>query len=299
MEEHMVSMRVSTKDVRMQAPSQRKGSRTPSPTARKPRASITSEDRNLKEAFAASKITYAAPESTDADGSTTPESEVNTPRGHDSCLGMKVTLPPDDVSSNCDLLPATWSGRIPSLATPSMRWCEMQEEEDVVQGAVHQGSPVYGIAQSKVQVKGHGKTESKAQGTPWVKGQSKGTRKGSKGQSHVQAQSLTPGLVGAPLLYPPPPPIFATSSVAPQRTAANSDCAQRRTSEEPEKDSTFTDGNQMCIVSRGSVGHPHHCKEACKFVNKKRGCKDGAACDHCHLCAWNRYRPSPCKSFAA
>lgn len=42
-------------------------------------------------------------------------------------------------------------------------------------------------------------------------------------------------------------------------------------------------------VSVGSVGHPHACAEACKFAWKRRGCKDGAACVRCHLCAWQKH----------
>eukprot|EP00930_Biecheleria_cincta_P069424 TRINITY_DN5716_c0_g1_i1.p1 TRINITY_DN5716_c0_g1~~TRINITY_DN5716_c0_g1_i1.p1 ORF type:complete len:326 (+),score=39.65 TRINITY_DN5716_c0_g1_i1:38-979(+) len=42
------------------------------------------------------------------------------------------------------------------------------------------------------------------------------------------------------------------------------------------------------VVSRGSVGHPHSCSAACKYAAKGRGCKDGADCDRCHLCAWKR-----------
>lgn len=38
--------------------------------------------------------------------------------------------------------------------------------------------------------------------------------------------------------------------------------------------------------SPGSVGHPFQCAEACKYHTKPRGCKDGAACDRCHLCVW-------------
>jgi hypothetical protein len=45
------------------------------------------------------------------------------------------------------------------------------------------------------------------------------------------------------------------------------------------------------MVSLGSVGHPLTCSEACKYVSKPRGCKDGASCDRCHLCKWNRYGP--------
>mmetsp|Transcript_61714 Transcript_61714/g.198874 ORF Transcript_61714/g.198874 Transcript_61714/m.198874 type:complete len:284 (-) Transcript_61714:71-922(-) len=45
-------------------------------------------------------------------------------------------------------------------------------------------------------------------------------------------------------------------------------------------------------VSKGSIGHPTHCAGACKYVWKKKGCKDGALCDRCHLCEWKRYQGS-------
>lgn len=37
-------------------------------------------------------------------------------------------------------------------------------------------------------------------------------------------------------------------------------------------------------ASKGSVGHPHSCAAACKYVQKPRGCKDGKDCARCHLC---------------
>lgn len=40
--------------------------------------------------------------------------------------------------------------------------------------------------------------------------------------------------------------------------------------------------------SRGSVGHPHQCQDGCKYIRRPKGCKDGADCDHCHLCEWKR-----------
>jgi hypothetical protein len=40
------------------------------------------------------------------------------------------------------------------------------------------------------------------------------------------------------------------------------------------------------IASVGSNGHPFCCAEPCKYFSKQRGCKDGAACDRCHLCSW-------------
>lgn len=41
-------------------------------------------------------------------------------------------------------------------------------------------------------------------------------------------------------------------------------------------------------VSLGSVGHPSSCAAACKYASKSKGCKDGANCDHCHLCKWTK-----------
>lgn len=38
--------------------------------------------------------------------------------------------------------------------------------------------------------------------------------------------------------------------------------------------------------SRGSIGHPHSCAAGCKYIKKPRGCKDGADCERCHLCAF-------------
>jgi len=42
------------------------------------------------------------------------------------------------------------------------------------------------------------------------------------------------------------------------------------------------------VWSRGSVGHPHACADACKYFWKKKGCKDGASCKRCHLCTCSR-----------
>jgi hypothetical protein len=48
-------------------------------------------------------------------------------------------------------------------------------------------------------------------------------------------------------------------------------------------------------VSAGTLGHPYSCADACKFVGKTRGCKDGAECDHCHLCKW--YSPTAVRNY--
>lgn len=40
-------------------------------------------------------------------------------------------------------------------------------------------------------------------------------------------------------------------------------------------------------LSLGSAGHPTNCAAACKYIKKKRGCRDGARCRYCHLCQWH------------
>ena len=46
-------------------------------------------------------------------------------------------------------------------------------------------------------------------------------------------------------------------------------------------------------VSFGSQGHPFSCGPACKYASKGKGCKDGANCDHCHLCKWKKTAAAP------
>jgi len=40
--------------------------------------------------------------------------------------------------------------------------------------------------------------------------------------------------------------------------------------------------------SIGTRGHPNTCAQACKYVRRKTGCRDGAACTNCHSCVWRR-----------
>mmetsp|Transcript_98196 Transcript_98196/g.247818 ORF Transcript_98196/g.247818 Transcript_98196/m.247818 type:complete len:266 (+) Transcript_98196:63-860(+) len=47
--------------------------------------------------------------------------------------------------------------------------------------------------------------------------------------------------------------------------------------------------------SKGSIGHPFTCANFCKYARKSRGCKDGAACDHCHLCTQKREVAMPAR----
>lgn len=43
-------------------------------------------------------------------------------------------------------------------------------------------------------------------------------------------------------------------------------------------------------LSLGSIGHPHRCASACRYVKRKGGCRDGTRCSRCHLCFWRRDR---------
>jgi len=52
--------------------------------------------------------------------------------------------------------------------------------------------------------------------------------------------------------------------------------------------STTSDPRQQEAASVGSIGHPHCCAQACKYVKRKSGCRDGSQCPNCHLCHWQR-----------
>jgi len=41
-------------------------------------------------------------------------------------------------------------------------------------------------------------------------------------------------------------------------------------------------------LSIGTRGHPHSCAGACRYIRRKTGCRDGAACPNCHACIWRR-----------
>jgi len=53
---------------------------------------------------------------------------------------------------------------------------------------------------------------------------------------------------------------------------------------------TITASNlcQQQAASAGSVGHPHFCAQACRYVSRKSGCRNSKQCANCHLCQWQR-----------
>lgn len=44
-------------------------------------------------------------------------------------------------------------------------------------------------------------------------------------------------------------------------------------------------------ISVGSIGHPHACAPACRYVKRRGGCRDGVTCTNCHMCFWRRVSP--------
>jgi len=53
---------------------------------------------------------------------------------------------------------------------------------------------------------------------------------------------------------------------------------------------TISDQRQHEPASYGSIGHPHFCAQACKYIDRKSGCRDGRECPNCHFCSWRRTR---------
>jgi len=99
---------------------------------------------------------------------------------------------------------------------------------------------------------------------------------------------------------PPPPPVFVLMPFMPNTACGSSFPTEfpppgvwtfPGTSCEEEKPSEATlgwAGSPEGCPSKGSIGHPFTCADFCKYARKSRGCKDGVACDHCHLCTEKR-----------
>jgi len=279
------SMRLPQSKMRMPVPSQRRTSRTPSPRTLKPGVALPIGLMKSTCMMAGSSDATITPSSSldDSDASVT---EMLTPRGHDACRATEVPLTSDDVQSNFELSVMASSDKSPSPAILWLLWWRMREQKNDDRGkADHsaqnngQGKPqveerckVQGKVQGKVQEKVQGKVQGKMEGMVSGKGKIKDQ---CKGQRQVHQPILTPGLVVSSL----PPPSASLDLVA---------CVQCPGEAEASKDSIpHAIDEQVCVASMGSVGHPDKCSMACKYFTKKRGCKDGAACDHCHLCKWD------------
>jgi len=56
---------------------------------------------------------------------------------------------------------------------------------------------------------------------------------------------------------------------------------------------------ELVWLSAGSIGHPHTCAEACRYIKRNGGCRDGSSCTKCHLCFWRRAGEDPAASEAS
>jgi len=68
-----------------------------------------------------------------------------------------------------------------------------------------------------------------------------------------------------------------------QQKPRNSTVALRTRSPSPEHGQS-----KSWWPSIGSHGHPLCCQLPCKYVRKRKGCKDGVNCTRCHLCAFSK-----------
>mmetsp|Transcript_6479 Transcript_6479/g.11246 ORF Transcript_6479/g.11246 Transcript_6479/m.11246 type:complete len:258 (+) Transcript_6479:95-868(+) len=86
-----------------------------------------------------------------------------------------------------------------------------------------------------------------------------------------------------PVMFVPPPPeqVWARDGSS---TTISDDATPTDSANDGATESVEGDGPP----SIGSMGHPYLCADACKYVKKARGCKDGANCNRCHICSWNQ-----------
>mmetsp|Transcript_147503 Transcript_147503/g.268930 ORF Transcript_147503/g.268930 Transcript_147503/m.268930 type:complete len:254 (-) Transcript_147503:129-890(-) len=134
----------------------------------------------------------------------------------------------------------------------------------------------------------------------------------------VEDQMPTPRMQPLPFSFSPPSekgavmldteieidaPPKPSEEARPQKASKSQKAKQKETSlavrtvgESGKSKAPETGSECMPTVSIGSVGHPLTCAEPCKYVMKKnRGCKDGAACNRCHLCEWKKRGPRKTK----
>jgi len=89
------------------------------------------------------------------------------------------------------------------------------------------------------------------------------------------------------------PPTREVRGVAPPPPQVVARPPRRKASAKPDVEPSIA--ATVPVVSVGSIGHPTACADACPYVKRKGGCRDGATCPHCHLCFWQR----PCVRDAA
>jgi len=80
--------------------------------------------------------------------------------------------------------------------------------------------------------------------------------------------------------------LFTHASMASDLAGDVSLCLPAASSQELDCIQPLSPGKPLVevLLSAGSAGHPHCCGSPCKYAWKKKGCKDGTECTHCHLC---------------
>jgi len=150
-------------------------------------------------------------------------------------------------------------------SSPSIRWSDWCEETDDEDLSGYIAPPT--MAQTQLCPQPSRSSTENARGPAY---QRRSSRRNVPGATPVQAPALLEDnswKVG--MVVVPPPPVYDGQNYG-GRTRADTEYAREVT------------------ISKGSLRHPHACGEACKYARKKRGCKDSAACDHCHLCEWKK-----------
>jgi len=101
------------------------------------------------------------------------------------------------------------------------------------------------------------------------------------------------GTVGHPFTCSTACPHLARTGECPDGAQCNHchECAVMPTYMEPQNVTPNVRQEQQpapAVQSVGTLGHPHTCAGACKYVKRKSGCRNGAQCLDCHLCHWQR-----------
>lgn len=101
--------------------------------------------------------------------------------------------------------------------------------------------------------------------------------------------------VAPPPVFRPPPGLSLLEGFEPRRSSP------KQTFQKTVQDGKFCDTfmkpswgtvsnpeDYLVPVSVGSAGHPYSCAEACRYVKRKGGCREGHNCTLCHFCFWRR-----------
>jgi len=209
--------------------------------------------------------------------------DASTPRGHDQeAWGAPKRGAPSYSYADCSTSSAEApSPRARSGVTPDAAWARIRTPSPEARALAPHAPPAWpqGIPKQPPQ---WGMPEKPAQ---WG---------GAQGTLEKPPQWMPFRSAGQPTAEPPsPPPPAPVATAAPRsRVPAREARAGISSQKCAPLDGAGPPKSPKAVLSVGSVGHPISCQEPCKYVRKNRGCKDGADCNRCHVCFWNRYEAS-------